>query len=1024
MIDASGKGEDAILTRFLEAYLADQQRGVARTLDDYLLQFPGHARAIAKEFLSLEEGGAIAREHRTGIRGTSALAGVASGGAAGDCIGHYRVLDEIGRGGQGIVYLAEDTRLHRKVALKVLKGIGSLSEDAVARFRREAEAASRLDHPGICAVYEAGLDGNVSYIAMRLVAGESLAARIASAKSQGEASADTSFVHLPDVVVPEAPPGRQSTDPSPTPSGPTTRAEIMRVVQLIEKVARALHAAHEAGVVHRDMKPGNVMVTPEGEAVIMDFGIAYLEDEQLPTLTLTGDFLGTLAYMSPEQLLAHRVRLDRRTDVWSLGVMLYECLTLTRPFGAPTREGVYQAIMTQEAPDLRRLNPAVPSDLRVVVETALEKDRDRRYQTALDLAEELRRVRMREPILAKPAGQLVRFKQWAQRNPGLATAVGGLFAVLVAGLAVALFLLGQRDRALAEVTTERDAKNTALTQVTTERNQKQTALTEKTAALTDYDRLGDSSRLQKLVAEADTLWPAEPSKVAAMNLWVAEASDLEKRLADHREFRDRLRMSAGLLPYTDLDREANLKSHAAEQEQLVKLRSDREKTAAAIAAESRTASRPPEPNAAVSGPASRPSLADLRTAVAKLDAEIKSLDAQINERLTWKFGSTSEQFKHDTTQKFAAELTAFVDPDPHKGLLSDVRGRLSFAETVERETIGKYETKWADAIRSVSDIAECPKYKGLKIKPQLGLIPIGKDQHSGLWEFAHLQTTAQGTDPIPKRDADGILVVTESMGLVFVLLPGGTFRMGAMKEPPDEDTPMSAPNVDPEAKVDESPITEVRLDPFFMSKYEMTQGQWLRLVGKNPSQYGPGQSFGGKVVDLRNPVEQVNFEDCDLWLGRLGLILPTEAQWEYGARGGTTAPRWTGIGTDGLVKAANVADQFSKENGGGLFEKHEAWNDGYTVHAPAGSFAANAFGLHDVLGNLWEWCRDWHATYDVAARIGDGLRSPSASRNGVFRGGSFNDVASYARSANRCGGTLGLRAFSVGVRPARPCCLD
>src|SRR4029079_18912821 len=122
------------------------------------------------------------------------------------------VLDEIGRGGQGIVYLAEDTRLHRKVALKVLKGMGSLSDDSLARFAREAEAASRLDHPGICSVYEAGLDGNVSYIAMRLVEGESLAAKIASAKSQGEASADTSFVRLPDVEVHEAPPGRSTTD--------------------------------------------------------------------------------------------------------------------------------------------------------------------------------------------------------------------------------------------------------------------------------------------------------------------------------------------------------------------------------------------------------------------------------------------------------------------------------------------------------------------------------------------------------------------------------------------------------------------------------------------------------------------------------------------------------------------------------------------------------------------------------------------------------------------------------------------
>src|SRR5262245_39557548 len=257
MSNGSGDGDDAVLTDFLEAYLADRERGVARSLDDYLLQFPGQARVIAKELLSLEEGGAIAREGSTAGR-----------------IGHYRLLDEIGRGGQGIVYVAEDTSIHRRVALKVLKGMGSLSEDSLARFRREAEAASRLDHPGICAVYEAALDGNVPYIAMRLVEGESLAARLASARSQGRASAGTSFDPLADVEVPQ---GGPATDPSPTPSGPTTRAEIMRVVQLIERVARALHAAHEAGVVHRDMKPGNVMVTPEGEAVIMDFGLAYLE---------------------------------------------------------------------------------------------------------------------------------------------------------------------------------------------------------------------------------------------------------------------------------------------------------------------------------------------------------------------------------------------------------------------------------------------------------------------------------------------------------------------------------------------------------------------------------------------------------------------------------------------------------------------------------------------------------------------------------------------------------------------------
>ena len=145
------------------------------------------------------------------------------------------------------------------------------------------------------------------------------------------------------------------------------------------------------------------------------------------------------------------------------------------------------------------------------------------------------------------------------------------------------------------------------------------------------------------------------------------------------------------------------------------------------------------------------------------------------------------------------------------------------------------------------------------------------------------------------------------MGLVFVLIPGGTFRMGAVK--PDEDSADGAERRPRSARRRIS-VTEVPLDPFFLSKYEMTQGQWLQARREEPEPVRPGTNFGGKVVDLRNPVEQVSWEDCDLWLGRLGLMLPTEAQWEYAARGGTTTPWWTGIGTDGLAKAANLADAF------------------------------------------------------------------------------------------------------------------
>ena len=177
---------------------------------------------------------------------------------------------------------------------------------------------------------------------------------------------------------------------------------------LMERTARALHSAHEAGLIHRDIKPGNIMVTPEGEPVLLDFGLARNTEDGGQTLTETGQVLGTPAYMAAEQILGKRDEIDRRTDVYSLGATLFECLTLHRPFEAESFDQLYHRKLQGHHANARKLNPRIPPDLNTVVEVALDRDRTRRYSTALELADDLKRVRSFEPIRAKAAGPMTR----------------------------------------------------------------------------------------------------------------------------------------------------------------------------------------------------------------------------------------------------------------------------------------------------------------------------------------------------------------------------------------------------------------------------------------------------------------------------------------------------------------------------------------------------------------------------------------------------------------------------------------
>jgi WD40 repeat protein/serine/threonine protein kinase len=400
---------------FLDQIDADRRLGQVLPLSHYLARFPCIETEVAAEYL-----------HRhTDAAGASARAPDVRADDSGKQIAHYRLVRELGRGGQGSVHLARDTRMGRLVALKLLPGDRTATaHSALRRFRHEAEAIARLDHPSLCSVLEARFDGDTPFLAMRYVDGETLKERLR--RSRGES----------------------------TPDAPPAKHELPALLTLIERVARAIHAAHEAGVVHRDLKPGNIQIDREGLPVVLDFGLARIERDDI-TMTLPGQVLGTLAYMAPEQLAGQRAPVDRRADVYSLGVVLFECVSGRHPFDGVDSTTLSDADRRPPAPDPRAFNPAVTPELAVVVETALAMAPGQRYPTALAFAEDLRRLREFEPIRARPASAWLRARRFLRRRRRtLAAAAIVLTATTISGFLWVHDAIAERARILVQIASQ------------------------------------------------------------------------------------------------------------------------------------------------------------------------------------------------------------------------------------------------------------------------------------------------------------------------------------------------------------------------------------------------------------------------------------------------------------------------------------------------------------------------------------------------------------------------------------------
>jgi serine/threonine protein kinase/predicted Zn-dependent protease len=456
---------DSALGRLIDELTARLQAGEAVDAEAVAREHPEYAAELCGLLPALAALADLSGSDK------SAASGLASTGNGDDLVsgvlGDFRIFREVGRGGMGIVYEAEQVSLNRRVALKVLPFAATMDPKQLQRFRHEAQAAAMLHHPNIVPVYGVGCERSVHFYAMQLIAGRSLAAVIAELRGDG---AKPVPVGGTTALKPAHASGAGVCDPGPASQKPATeepklapdtapvaarttqrsrndKAHYRRIAELAAQAADALEYAHSLGVVHRDIKPANLLLDEGGHLWVTDFGLAKLG--AAANLTVSGDLLGTLRYMSPEQALARHGLVDHRTDVYSLGATLYELLTLTPAVDGADKQEILQKIAFEEPTPPRKLDKAIPTELETITLKCLAKNPTERYATAGELADDLRRWLADQTIKARPPTVRQRASKWARRHRSVVWAAGLLLAVAMIGLGVGTLLIA-RERDLAQ----------------------------------------------------------------------------------------------------------------------------------------------------------------------------------------------------------------------------------------------------------------------------------------------------------------------------------------------------------------------------------------------------------------------------------------------------------------------------------------------------------------------------------------------------------------------------------------------